>query len=65
MKAAPLNCLPPVRRTSSPSAVSTPSDGASRLQRAKDLLERLYEPLFYWTLLIAVWGVMFDLRIPA
>ncbi len=54
-----------MRRTSSPSAVSTPSGGASRLQRAKDLLERLYEPLFYWTLLIAVWGVMFDLRIPA
>ncbi len=54
-----------MHRTSSSSAVSTPSDGASRLQRAKALLERLYEPLFYWTLLIAVWAVMFDLRVPA
>ncbi len=46
---------------------STPSEPrpAGRLARLKALLERLYDPLFYWVLLIAVWGVMFDIRIPA
>lgn len=48
-----------------PARTPVPSP-ASRLGQAfKALLERLWTPLFYWMLLIALWGVMFDIRIPA